>query len=673
MNHLNITLDEAIRYHQTGELSKAEGIYKRIIKKEKSNPDAWHLLGVLSYQMNRFDLSIENIEKAIKINPNISSFYSNIGLAYHQKKQFKRAISSFKKAIKLNPNYPEALNNLANSLRENSKHSSQEALECYQKALHLRANYPEALNNLGNLLVENNNYDEAIKYYETAIKYDPSYGDAFYNIGYLYKKTNELDKALEFFQKALSLPNLTNQYVLNSIFDVKREMCDWKNLDDIQSKLVEETLDNCKSTLMDPFSVVSKLTGYSQQTQFNLIKKYTDNIVTKTDNKVFTHKVRDNKKIRIGYVTASLFNHPTMHNIQGLFSQHNRDRFDIYLFGLHYDEDSKYFKNALRDVDKFIDLSKLDDKEAAQKIYDNDVDILIDLQGYITGARSHIFLYKPAPIQVQYHAYPGTMACNFIDYIITDEIITPQTEEKSFSEKFLYMPECYFITHDKQEISQKTPSKKECGLSENSFVFCCFNTAYKIEPKIFSLWMSILKDVENSVLWLYSGNKLVIENLKKEAKKLGVDPKRLVFAPSLPKEDHLARIKNADIFLDTYYCNAHTTTIDSLHAEVPVITCQGEKFASRVASSILSTLGMNELIVEDFDAYKELAVSLAKDQAKLSEITIKLRKNKKTHPLFNTQLFVKNLEKGFEMIYSNYKAKQKPKMMKIQSEVYHEC
>jgi len=675
LNHLNITLDEAIRYHQLGNFSKAENIYKKIIKKEKSNPDAWHLLGVLSYQMNHLDLSVQNIQKAINLNPNVASFYSNLGLVYHQKKQFKKAIESFKKALKLNANYPEALNNLANSLRKIAKKESselQEALDCYKKALTLNPNYPEALNNLGNLLVENDNYNEAIKYYEEALKYNANYGDAYYNIGYLYKKTDKLDKALEFFQKALTLPNLTNEYALNSLFDVKREMCDWDGIDELQERLVKETLDYSKTTLMDPFSVVSKLTDYSQNTQYRLIKKYTDRIVNKVDEKIFKHKIKKSEKIRVGYVSANLFNHPTMQNLQGLFTEHNREKFEIYLFGLHYDKDNKYFKAAVNDVDKFVDISKLNDEEAAQKIYDNDVDILIDMQGYITGARSHIFLYKPSPIQVQYHAYPGTMACDFIDYIITDEIITPIKEEKSFSEKFLYMPDTYFITYDKQEISKDIPSKKECNLPEDFFVFCCFNTAYKIEPKIFSLWMNILKEVKDSVLWLYSSNELVIKNLKKEAENLGVESKRLIFGGSLEKEQHLARLKNADIFLDTYYCNAHTTTVDALHAEIPVITCQGDRFASRVASSILFALGLDELIVDDFETYKKLAVNLAKNKDELKRVTTKLRYNKENYPLFNSSLFVKNLENGFEMIHSNYIKNKRPKMMKIQSEMYNE-
>jgi len=672
MNHLNLTLDEAIGYHQSGELTKAQSIYENIIKKEKTNPDAWHLLGVLSYQMNHFDLCVQNIEKAIRLNPNVSSFYSNIGLAYHKKNQFENAIESFKKAINLNPNYPEAFNNLANSLRDSSKDKSQEALKCYKRALELRANYPEALNNLGNLLVENNNYEDAIKYYDLAVNYNPNYGDAYYNIGYLYKKIGKLDRALEFFQKALSLPNLTNEYVLNSIFDVKREMCDWDEIDNLQNTLVKETLDSSSDTLIDPFSVVARLSDCTQKIQYELIKKHTDKIVFKNNHKRFTHKVKKIEKIRVAYVTAGLYDHPIMQNTQGMFPHHDKDKFEIYICSLNHEKDSNYFKNALRDVDGFMDLSHMDDEEAAQKIYDSHIDILVDMQGYNAQGRVNIFSYRPAPVQLQFHAYPGTMGCDFIDYIVTDEIVTPKEEEKSFGEKFLYMPDCYFPTYDKQEVSKLIPSKKECGLSEDAFVFCCFNTAYKIEEKIFSLWMSILKELPDSVLWLYSTNEFVIANLRKKAKELGVNPKRLVFASLLPKAQHISRIKNADIFLDTYYCNAHTTAIDALHADLPIITRKGYSLASRTASSMLLTLGLPELVVDDFDAYKKLAVSLANNKTVFEKINTKLKENKKTTNLFNTKLFVKNLEKGFEMIYSNYQNNKKPKMIKIKSEVCHE-
>lgn len=662
-------LEKAIAYHQAGKLAKAEEGYRKILRKEPDHADALHLLGVAEYQLGRIDSAVEKIRKAIRLHPRAAAYYSNLGQALERRGEVRAAVDAYRTALALQPAYPEALNNLGNALRElgeDPQAERSEALACYRRALELRPAYPEALNNLGNLLVENGRFEESLELFAKAVSLHPGYADAFYNRGFALKRLKRYGAAAEMFQKALYLPGLNYPFALDSLFEAKREECDWEGIRELEERLTAKTLDPADPTLMDPFTAAAKTTLCTPEEQYRITRKYA-RWLTASVEKRFVHRPPEGEgKIRVGYVTGNLYNHPTMHNIQGLFPNHDRERFHIVLFSLNHEEESPYFQNAVAGADEFVDLTRMGDRQAAEAIYEQNIHLLIDMQAYVAGARPRILAARPAPVQIQYHVYPGTMACDFIDYIVTDRVVTPPERAEAFSEKFLTMPDTYFITYDGQKVAPRKPSREECGLPEEGFAFCCFNTAHKIEPEIFAVWMEILQKSPGSLLWLFVPNPAARENLEREAEKAGVDSRRLVFAGKLPKEEHLARLSNADLFLDTYHCNAHTTAMDAVHAGVPLLTRKGERFASRVAASILTALGMEELAAESFDDYKALAIRLAGDPEAHEKIKTDLMEKKKRSPLLDTKRFVKNLETGYRMVWEHYRNGEAPREMNIE-------
>lgn len=673
MNTIQTTLNKAIGYHQGGKLDKAESLYRKIVKQDRNNADAWHLLGVLFYQMGQLEIAENNIKKAIELNPNVAGFYSNLGLVYHQKLEYAKAIEQYRKALSLMPNYPEALNNLGNVLKEHGVSESaehREALTCYQKALQLNPSYAEALNNMANLLGEYGKSKEAVNCYEAALQINPNYKEAWENLGIHHYKERAYRKAAALLQKALALPGTDNPLALSTLLEAKRNMCDWEGIKALEKILIAKGTDKNDPTLIDPFVTMAKLTEVSIDAQLQLVQKQLEqHLLQGKTIQPFSHDRKAGGKIRIGYVSANLFNHATMHLIQGLFSLHDRDRFDVTLFALQKDEESSYYKNVAASVDRVHDLSGLSDARAAALIKEEGIDILIDLNGHTKNARPVIFAYRPAPVQILYLGFPGTSGSGFMDYVITDETITPDDYAPFYSERFLYMPDCYQVTDATQSVAADTPSREACGLPEKAFVFCSFNNPYKIEPVIFDSWMELLKSCPESVLWLLADNEETKENLRIEAQKRGVDPSRLVFAEKLPKAAHLARVKNADVMLDTYYCNAHTTASDMLFAGVPLITCKGERMATRVAASILHNVGLDECVTGSLAESRDVAKQFYDNPGKLQAVVKKLEKNRMNYPLFDTERFAKHLDRGLAMIWERYLSGEQPANLRVKREV----
>jgi predicted O-linked N-acetylglucosamine transferase (SPINDLY family) len=305
------------------------------------------------------------------------------------------------------------------------------------------------------------------------------------------------------------------------------------------------------------------------------------------------------------------------------------------------------------------------DGDAARLIHDDAVDVLVDLHGFNPDCRAKILAYRPAPLQVNYLGYPGTMGADFIDYIIADPFVIPPDQRSFFSEQIVYLPDCYQSNDDKRAIAEHTPSRADCGLPERGFVFCCFNGTAKITPDFFDIWMRLLHALPESVLWLYEANSLVRTNLEREAKARGIAPRRLVFAPKLPQAEHLARHRLADLFLDTLPYNAHTTASDALWAGLPVLTCAGDTFAGRVAGSLLRAIGLDELITTSPQDYEALALRLARDPEHLARLRGRLMHNRGTHPLFDTARYTRQLEAAYLRMHELRKAGQPPTAFSI--------
>ena len=351
--------------------------------------------------------------------------------------------------------------------------------------------------------------------------------------------------------------------------------------------------------------------------------------------------------------------------LAGLFKQHDKTKFELFAFSFGPEKNDDMSKKIPNYFNDFIKVNFKTDKEITEISRNLKIDIAIDLLCFTTNNRMGIFLERCAPIQINYLGYPGTSATNFIDYIIADKILIPKESQKYYSEKIIYLPNTYQVRDSSQKISNKIFKREELNLPKNAFVFCCFNQNNKITPNIFDIWMRILKTVEGSVLWLLEDNSIAVQNLKKEAKKRKIDPERIIFAKRMSLADHFARHKCADLFIDTFPYGAHTTCSDSLWAGLPIVTLMGKSFASRVGSSLLNAINLEELITTTEKEYEKLIIELANNSYHLKKIRNKLHKNKSTEPLFNTKLYTKNIELAYTKIYEKYLNKLSVKNIEI--------
>ncbi len=360
------------------------------------------------------------------------------------------------------------------------------------------------------------------------------------------------------------------------------------------------------------------------------------------------------ERLKIGYFSADFHDHATMFLIAGLLREHDRAGFELFAYSYGRIRSGDWRKRAEGDVDHFFDVADSSDRDVADLARSHGLDIAVDLKGYTEDARSGIFRHRPAPVQINFLGYPGSMGADFIDYIVADPTIIPDDQRRFYSERIIYLPHSYQPNDNTREIAKTDTTRADFGLPEDGFVFCCFNNNYKIGPCEFDVWMRLLDKVDGSVLWLFRSNIWAEYNLRKEAEKRGVDPARLVFAGKLPHPEHLARHKHADLFIDTFNCNAHTTASDALWGGLPVVTKQGKQFAARVAASLLRAVRLPELIAETEEEYEKRILELASAPDKLSSIKTRLAENRMKEPLFDTWRYTRNFEHGLRQAYDLY-------------------
>jgi predicted O-linked N-acetylglucosamine transferase (SPINDLY family) len=352
-------------------------------------------------------------------------------------------------------------------------------------------------------------------------------------------------------------------------------------------------------------------------------------------------------RIRLAYLSADFHDHATAFLMAGLFELHDRSRFEITAFSFGPAIESEMRSRLQRSFERFVDVQAQRENEIAAFIHRQQIDIAVDLKGFTRSARTHIFALRPAPIQVSYMGFPGTMGADYIDYIIADRFVIPEDHRQWFSEKIVYLPDSYQANDSKRRIADAAPTRAEAHLPQAGFVFCSFNGVYKITPELFSIWMRLLREIDGSVLWLIEESVTAVNNLQREATQRGISPERLLFAPKIDNAAHLARYRLADLFLDTLPCNAHTTASDALWAGLPVLTCLGSTFAGRVAASLLNAVGLPELITTSLDEYEALALRLAREPELLSSLKSRLATNRLTYPLFDTERHARHVEAAF--------------------------
>ena len=569
-----------------------------------------------------------------------------LAFSLHQNNAMLEARELYLAILEENPGNPDVLHLLGVLHAQTGDCVS--ALSAIKSAIQINENIAEYHCNLGGVLFTLLRLDESRSSLETAIRIRPNYYDALANLGNVLICLGDLEGAKECYEKAY-LVNNNGSYILGLLVNSKMKICCWSKY--------KENVSSIKLCIDKRLRVSST---------FPLVSCIEESLIHLKCAEIWVadkYPMRGNRiekqidvgvKIRIGYFSSDFHNHATTWLMAELFELHDRSRFELFAFSFGVASNDEMRKRVVEGVDHFFDVSEKSDEEIAQLSRSWGIDIAVDLKGFTEGSRNGIFAYRAAPIQVNYLGYPGTLGADYIDYIVADPTLIPAESQKYYSEKVVYLPHSYQVNDRKRAIADKIFTRSEVGLPDEGFVFCCFNNNYKITPLMFDVWVRILKAVPGSVLWLYEDNPIAASNLRKEAVARGLEESRLIFAEKMPLAEHLARHRLADLFLDTFPCNAHTTASDALWAGLPLMTKMGESFAARVAGSLLNAMYLPELIVQTDEEYESLAISLAKGPEKLMEIRKKLDANRMTAPLFDSQLYTKNLESAYKKMIENY-------------------
>jgi protein O-GlcNAc transferase len=720
-HELIIKLQQITNYEQTKDIKSAVQLCQKALIKFPNQQIVLHYLGILNLQLGQPKNALEYIDKAIKINSKEFLLYVHAGIANCQLGHIDNGINFYKHALELNPQFGEAYYNLALALAQKKKfyeaeenfYSSiqhnyvtpvlhynlgnilyvqkklEQAIFHYQKAIELNPAYLECAYNLGDIFIEMSQFDNALMIFRKILHHKPDWIEIHFKIGLAYYNLKKFKEAAQHLDIASALPNpiifLRLGACYNYLHDLNKQRAAYEQGLTIfpeNFELITDYINLCKncclwdnldSWIIQAIKTVgeSKLLFFASHILLNLNLQqeliFATKIAQHTQNKTealknncrFEFKNNKKRKIRLGYISSNIRNHPNSHLIMNMFPAHNKENFETYLYSTGPRDQSYYAICIPTFADMFVDLYNKDTETAAKKIYQHEIDILIDLTGYSKYSPTAILALRPAPLQVRFLGPCGTSGSDFVDYLVVDKTVVLPGEDQYYSEKLIYMPNTYFITDNQQRIGAKT-TRLAHGLPKDIFIFCCFNGARKLEPVSFKSWMNILHRVPNSVLWLFVTETITRKNLINEVKKYNIDTNRIIFASRIPKEEHLARLQLADLFLDCFFHTAHTTAIDALWAELPIITLCGQNIAQRGASSILKAIGLPELIATNILEFEEKTVYLASNPSALHEIKRKIIANKNVMPLFNTELFVRQLEMAFMQAWEYHKNKQPP-------------
>jgi predicted O-linked N-acetylglucosamine transferase (SPINDLY family) len=710
-----VLLQQAMALHRMGDLANAQILYEEVALIEPSNFEALHMLGVLAYQGNDFEAAAEWMGRSIAVNSRDASGHCNLGLALHRLGKRAESIASYERALAIKPDFAEAHFNCGNVFAELERldaaldcyhraiqcrpafaeahahcaavllklqqpeaalafldraiaiapqdfqsHSNRaaalgqlrryrEALESCDRAISLRPDHSQTHIHRGNVLTELGRVDEALSSYERAIASGPQLAEGHAALASLLDRLNRKAEALRSYERALKInPDL--DFLAGVRLHLKMHLCDWRDLEAEIAGIVEKISRGNKA--IAPFALLALCDSPSIHLQAARI--WMNANAPQNDDLGPFPAATEKQRIRLAYFSADFHDHATAYLTAELFELHDRSRFEVIAFSYGPDSKDAMRTRLYAGFDQFIDVAGKSDREVAEISRKMRIDVAIDLKGYTTNQRGRIFSFRPAPIQVSYLGYPGSMAAPYIDYLIADPTLIPEHLRHHYAEKIAYLPDSYQANDTRREIAAQEPSRQDAGLPATGFVFCCFNNNFKITPTVFHSWMRILQQVDGSVLWLLGDSQDAASNLMREAAARGIRPHRLVFAERISLDAHLARHRLADLFLDTLPYNAHTTTSDALWSGLPVITCMGEGFAGRVAASLLRAVGLPELVTGTADEYEALAVSLAKEPSRLASIRERLNRDRATAPLFNSRRFTTHLEMLYAQMYQRH-------------------
>ncbi len=647
-------------FRRAGNIDEALAAGRAAVDQAPTSPGPLNNLGLALQDGGDLAEAEACFRRAIEATPQYVRAHHNLGIVLRLQDRLEEAALAIDDALGMKPNYPQALNTLG--VIRKLQHRYEEAVACLQRALSLRPEYPSALLNLANVLSETGHDDQAQDRLRAALRLKPDYPEALHDLGAMHERHRRRADAVEAYDKALRLKPDSIEY-LAAVANGRRHICDWREREGHVKRLlaaVDERTARGQASPIGPLASLRFPTSPEQRLAIaqqharrvaSQIEKSrieapkTDDTTVITDAATGTLRLHD--RIRIGILSHEFGYNVVGHLTEGIYRRFDRKRFEILALDYSKDDGSAMRRRILGDCDRVVELLGLAPVECAKRIRKESVHILLDFNSYMPGGLPQIAALRPAPIQVA-HMYPATTGADHIDYYLTDRIATPEGHDRFFTEQLAYLPNAYLPTNGDQPIGDQTPSRSECGLPKDGFVYCSFNNSDKIEPRIYDVWMRILKRVSKSVLWQREDEAAAQDNLRREADARGVDPNRLIFAPKISStEQHLARHRCADLFLDTLTHGGHGTAADALWAGLPLITCPQDTFTSRVAASLVAAAGLGELIVDSIEDYENLAVELAETADKLQAVRERLERDRKTCALFDTDRYVCNLQRAF--------------------------
>jgi predicted O-linked N-acetylglucosamine transferase (SPINDLY family) len=596
---------------------------------------------------NYRDAAIE-LRKSLECAPDRLSTLVNLTAALLQLRRYDEAETLIEKVRAQDPGSPEGL--LNESFLYLARRQYAPALACLDKALAARGDYAEAYSNRGVILAQVGQLEAAVASFDEALRIRPDYADALCHRGDALRELGRLEAAVASYEQAIRVrPDY--EYLTGTLLHARMQIGDWADHAASVAALGAKIRSGQKASLGFP---VLALTSSAELQQHCAQVFVRDKLPPDESLGAFPKPSARRSKIRLGYFSADFHDHATSHLMAGLFEEHDRRRFETYAFSFGPTRNDPMRLRVFRAFGKFIDVREMSDRDVARLSRELGVDIAIDLKGFTQGGRPGIFALRAAPVQVNYLGYPGTLGAEYIDYLIADRIVVPESNLAYCTERLAYLPGCYQANDRQRTIANRAFTRTELGLPQSGFVYCCFNNTYKISPEVFDSWARILRQVEGSALWLLADNPSATRNLRREAAQRGIEAQRLVFAERVPGAEHLARHRAADLFIDTVPYNAHTTASDALWAGLPLLTLQGAAFQGRVASSLLTAIGLPELVATTPQEYEAMAIRLAREPELLTYFRARLSRNRLTQPLFDTALFTRYIELAYSRMYERH-------------------
>ena len=684
-----------------GDLKLSIENFQKSIAVNAQDALCWFNLGVSQKKLHLANEAIASFRQAVNLLPSYHDAWLALAAVYKGMQEYEHAFHSLQKALVCNPCSVDAFLQLGHLARLQS--DTELAKERYQEVLRLKPTHFMAVYSLGLVYLDTNEITEAVRWLREAVKIDPqnakarfklglalqsahelieserqyltalelnqNYLEAYTNLGSIYLQADESQKAINCFENAIRIePNYPA--ALCQLLRAKQSTCCWTGLTELcnhieqineNSGLLGQGNGPSPDYVIPPFVFLGLSTSTSHAQQYRCATNWYERQLAKhISAPVYASPQSHDDRLTIGYLSADFRNHPVAELIVEALESHCKEHFRVVCYSYGPNDKSTVRRRVEAGVEIFRDIQELSTLEAAKRIAYDGVAILVDLTGYTQYCRTEILALRPSPIQINYLGYPGTLGASFIDYVFVDEFIVPPTEQPYFSEKLFYLPGCYQANDGSREIAETQQSRKDHGLPEDGFVYCCFNNSYKITPAIFDIWMRLLQFNPRGVLWLLDCNAETKRNLRCEAETRGVSVERIVFAPRVPLPDHLARYRHADLFLDTFPYNAHTTASDALWAGCPLLTHAGSTFASRVAGSILRSLGLDELITYSMVEYEHKAMQLTRDHDALRDVRARLADVARKSEVFDGKRFATKLESAYREIWQAHRHQRSP-------------